>query len=76
LYYSFKDVKVLNRVKVLYVIDLLTESFVLSTLIPFDIDKEGDVIEWIKVKVSNDEVTKIKITIQTPKPSEMSTSKS
>jgi len=63
-------------VKVLYVIDLLTESFVLSTLIPFDIDKEGDVIEWIKVKVSNDEVTKIKITIQTPKPSEMSTSKS
>ncbi len=62
--------------KVLYVIDLLTESFVLSTLIPFDIDKEGDVIEWIKVKVSNDEVTKIKITIQTPKPSEMSTSKS
>lgn len=76
MYYSFKDVKVLNRVKVLYVIDLLTESFVLSTLIPFDIDKEGDVIEWIKVKVSNDEVTKIKITIQTPKPSEMSTSKS
>jgi hypothetical protein len=40
-----KDVNVLKRVKVLYVIDLLTESFVLSTLTPFDIAKEGDVIE-------------------------------
>jgi hypothetical protein len=58
------------------VIDLLTESFVLSILVPFDITKEGDVIEWISVKVSKDEVTKIKITIHTPKPSEISTSKS
>ena len=48
----------------------------LSTLTPLDIDKEGDVIECIKVKVSNEDVTKIKITIHTPKPSEMSTSKS
>lgn len=66
----------LNLVKVLYVIDLLVESFVLSTLAPFDIAKEGDVIEWISVKVSKEEVTKIKITIQTPKPSEISTNKS
>jgi hypothetical protein len=68
--------KVLKREKVLYVIDLLVESLVLSTLTPFDIDNEGDVIEWIKVNVSNEDVTKINITIQTPKPSEMSTNKS
>ena len=66
----------MKREKVLYVIDLLEESFVLTTLVPFDIDNDGDVIEWINVKVSNEDVTKIKITIQTPKPSEMSTSKS
>jgi len=66
----------LKREKVLYVIDLLEESFVLITLVPFDIDNDGDVIEWINVKVSNEDVTKIKITIHTPKPSEMSTSKS
>ena len=62
--------------KVLYVIDLLVESLVLTVLLLFDIDEEGTVIEWISVKVSNEEVTKIKITIHTPKPSEMSTSRS
>lgn len=62
--------------KVLYVIDLLAESLVLLTLVPLDIAKEGEVIEWINVKVSNEDVTKIKITIHTPKPSEISTSKS
>jgi hypothetical protein len=69
-------VKVLKREKVLYKIDLLVESFVWSTLVPFNVDPEGDVMEWIRVKVSNEDVTKIKITIQTPKPSEMSTNKS
>lgn len=66
----------MKREKVLYVIDLLEESFVLTTLVPFDIDNDGDVIEWINVKVNNEDVTKIKITIHTPKPSEISTSKS
>ncbi len=56
--------------------DLLVESLVLFTLLTLDEFNEGDVMEWIIVKVSNDEVTKIKITIQTPKPSEISTSKS
>ena len=68
--------KVLKREKVLYKMDLLVEVFVLSVLTPLDIDDESGVLEWIKVKVNNDDVTKIKITIQTPKPSEMSTNKS
>jgi hypothetical protein len=75
-YYSLIRANAFTRVKVLYVIDLLVESLALFTLFPFDIDKEGEVIEWINVKVNNEEVTKIKITIHTPKPSEMSTSRS
>jgi hypothetical protein len=56
--------------------DLLVDNFELSTELTLDEFSEGEVIEWISVKVSNDEVTKIKITIHTPNPSEMSTSKS
>jgi hypothetical protein len=35
----------LENVKVLYLIRLLTEGFVLSTLTPFDVTKEGEIIE-------------------------------